>query len=355
MNPTSSFSESYDDNGNALYSTSGATLTYYPDNRLKTVTAGTTETNSYDGEGRLTFRTGSQWAYDGDFPTYERSSATNSAQIERLPLADGELQILYSPSSAPMYAHSLSDPLGNAAVVTDNVGTVTEEDDADLYGTNPKSGTSSKGNPANDRSCLSGWGYRYRPSAGVYQVGARVYDPVMGRFLQQDPISFGEGDYTYAGNDPVNAIDPSGLAVDVKVAGSGHYQATANPFTVLRSIFNILHLPHHLRPDQLLSTNNVPAHRAGPARQGLTHIGDQFKKHGSRGTNPNFPSKGTNVQYNEWGKNALWNIVSDPSAIWKFETIGSDNVVSVWSNVYGIGVRFYQGTGVLRGVLDGAP
>jgi len=43
---------------------------------------------------------------------------------------------------------------------------------------------------------------------------ARRYDPMMGRFLQTDPTSYGGGAnlYRYANADPVNGTDPSGLA-----------------------------------------------------------------------------------------------------------------------------------------------
>jgi len=49
---------------------------------------------------------------------------------------------------------------------------------------------------------------------GLVHFGAREYDPATGRWLQKDPISFRGGDtnlYAYAGGDPVNRIDPSGL------------------------------------------------------------------------------------------------------------------------------------------------
>jgi hypothetical protein len=45
-------------------------------------------------------------------------------------------------------------------------------------------------------------------------MGARVYDPMTGQFTSADPLGLGGGDTNlrrYAGNNPVNAIDPSGL------------------------------------------------------------------------------------------------------------------------------------------------
>jgi len=47
-------------------------------------------------------------------------------------------------------------------------------------------------------------------------LNARFYDPVLHRFLTPDPVSVGEepqslNPYSYAGNNPINATDPSGL------------------------------------------------------------------------------------------------------------------------------------------------
>ena len=47
-------------------------------------------------------------------------------------------------------------------------------------------------------------------SGGIIQMGARVYIPTLGRFLQVDPVE-GGGDNTYAYvNDPVNSNDRDG-------------------------------------------------------------------------------------------------------------------------------------------------
>jgi uncharacterized protein RhaS with RHS repeats len=49
---------------------------------------------------------------------------------------------------------------------------------------------------------------------------ARDYDPVIGRWLQRDPIKFEGGTtnlYEYCGNDSVNCIDPTGTQVTLPI------------------------------------------------------------------------------------------------------------------------------------------
>jgi len=60
------------------------------------------------------------------------------------------------------------------------------------------------------------------PGAGLVHMRARAYDPTRGRFVSADPIGVDGGIniYGYAGDDPVNNIDPSGLDPQIIVTGS---------------------------------------------------------------------------------------------------------------------------------------
>ncbi len=56
-------------------------------------------------------------------------------------------------------------------------------------------------------------GMLYDETTGLYNARARWYDPEVGRFISEDPIGLGGGmnQYAFAGNDPINGSDPSGL------------------------------------------------------------------------------------------------------------------------------------------------
>lgn len=61
----------------------------------------------------------------------------------------------------------------------------------------------------------------------IIEMGARMYDPTIGRFLEIDPVEGGScNDYDYTCNDPINQLDLDGRRcismMDGRVYGTGH-------------------------------------------------------------------------------------------------------------------------------------
>ena len=68
------------------------------------------------------------------------------------------------------------------------------------------------------------------PGVGLYYYKARYYSPVLGRFIETDPIGTADDQnlYGYVSNDPVNLTDPTGLQVsdEIRVVGQFAQQVT---------------------------------------------------------------------------------------------------------------------------------
>ena len=109
------------------------------------------------------------------------------------------------------------DQLGSTRAMTDTVGTVTARYTYDAYG-NPTPGSSA----ADSRFGYAGQHTDH--ASGLIYMRARWYDPRTGAFLPSDPIGHASGEtnlYRYAGGDPINAIDPSGLILGIPGTPSG--------------------------------------------------------------------------------------------------------------------------------------
>jgi hypothetical protein len=65
----------------------------------------------------------------------------------------------------------------------------------------------------------------------MYHYKARIYSPTLGRFLQADPIGYGDGMnmYAYVGGDPVNRVDPLGLKKKCAKGNKGDIEVCGQP------------------------------------------------------------------------------------------------------------------------------
>jgi RHS repeat-associated protein len=103
----------------------------------------------------------------------------------------------------------LTDQVGTLRAVADTSGNIVKRIDYDSFG-NIIADT----NPAFSVPFGFAGGLHDRDT-GLVRFGARDYDPVIGRFTAKDPIDFDGGDtnlYAYSMSDPVNFVDPEGLA-----------------------------------------------------------------------------------------------------------------------------------------------
>jgi RHS repeat-associated protein len=121
-----------------------------------------------------------------------------------------------------------ADVLGSIRLITNSSGVVVESYTYDVYG-QPRIMTSA-GTDVNwltedvTTGQTSAVGNRlmftardWDSTTGLYYYRARDYSPTLGRFLQPDPVGYADSMnlYQYCGNNPVNWIDPWGLATDV--------------------------------------------------------------------------------------------------------------------------------------------
>ncbi|MBN2134727.1 MAG: RHS domain-containing protein [Acidobacteria bacterium] len=99
----------------------------------------------------------------------------------------------------------LTDHLGSTICLTDSTGKILWQDDYTPFGeTTGDTGTK------HDTGMYTG--KQLDPDTGLYYSNARWYDADLGRFITEDPIKDGLNWFVYCANNPMNRVDPSGLA-----------------------------------------------------------------------------------------------------------------------------------------------
>ena len=159
--------------------------------------------NTYDAEGlrsemeendRLV-----KFLYDGDKVIAERDDTKGLKRYIR-----GYELVSSDCEQARTYYHYASDELGSITDVINYKGEVLNHYEYDAFGE-----FSVREEQVENRFGFAG--EQFDPATNLYYLRARFYNPVIGRFIQEDTY-YGDGLnlYAYCHNNPVGYVDPSG-------------------------------------------------------------------------------------------------------------------------------------------------
>lgn len=208
----------YDDDGNLIRRYKAGvldqTLTWNAFGQLTAVTtvgAGTV-TFQYDGMGRRIRKTGPQgstdYVYDGSDMVAEANAATGnvSAAYTYLPGIDLPYEVTRHDGGEPVHGQYVIDHQGSVLGIV-SYGALVNEYRYDPWGRTEVVKEGMK-NP------LRFAGREFDTETGLYYLRARYYDPLVGRFISEDPshLAGGLNLYAYAANNPIAFRDPSGLS-----------------------------------------------------------------------------------------------------------------------------------------------
>jgi RHS repeat-associated protein len=231
---------SFDANGSATAIPADPTMAYNAKNQTSSITptGGTAQAQSYAGTskadrvaagtvGFVNDQLGLARRYQGGADYYTRDASGRILGERTSGTASGNYYYLF-------------DGLGSVVAMTNSAGAVVATYKYDPYGNITYETSGAQFNP------IRYAGYYWSASYGTYKVGERFYDPAMGRWTQRDPINqpldtHGWNPYTYAGDDPINLTDPSGLCSFVHCLRGAALQAVAAVGSYAYSIYYVSH------------------------------------------------------------------------------------------------------------------
>jgi RHS repeat-associated protein len=169
-----------------------------------------TITYKYDLSGRRIKKTVDSYTttylHDGDhiIAEYDGNSNLVRKYVYGPRVDEPVCMIDLADSNAVYYYHF--DGLGSVVALTDANGTTVQTYEYSVYGHVAAS-------DPNHPNPFMFTGRQFDVENGLYYYRARYYNPYIGRFLQTDPIEYGDGMnmYAYCKNNPIKLLDPFGL------------------------------------------------------------------------------------------------------------------------------------------------
>ncbi|MCX6580465.1 MAG: hypothetical protein NT166_09800 [Candidatus Aminicenantes bacterium] len=216
---------SYDLNGNITQKGTQHFTYDYRNQLVRAVGVNTTTDFKYDPLGHRVKKivsTGSQgktsqYFYDGDQLIEERDG--NDNVLKQYIYGDGIDEIIrmdkYEGATVTSY-YFHTDANGSVTSITDKDGNLIERVTYDTYGM--PTFLDPTGNVIPESligNTILFQGREYDKETNLYYYRARYYDPIMGRFLQNDPMGYQDSMNLYQGfnMNPVNFIDPFGTVI----------------------------------------------------------------------------------------------------------------------------------------------